>query len=271
MHPTQPGVAAVGGRSIGPKIIKVLSTSQYESSTVIDNANFVERTLEGSDYRVWRVWDSEGKVGDSFSYSAQVWVSDLAFWDVEIPSSQGWRLATATRYGQIHIYNTTAGSKPIFVIPVSDHPLTNIRLNQEGSQLFFVDTQDIIGKVDPFLGILIEKYRISAGSAWYIDTFDSFIDMQEQNDNHVRDDNGMSNLNNNSNKSVIVTGGLDRYLRIYDYRKELQLKRKVYIGCTVTAVIVLDGNDSQERELQEHASALTRSRVCMDEEDNQKS
>lgn len=233
MHPSQPGVAAAGGKDRDLEVFRVLSSSLYQDQ-VEALQNSLNIPVGAADNRVWRMWRAKNVPNDAYGNAAPVWISDLVFLDGDDAvtlMANGWRIATATRFGEIRIYNTLTGRRPIMDIPVSNHPLTNIRLLHGGTGLFFVDTQDILGKIDVESGVLTERYKGIPGSAWHMDIFEK----------STRD-------GGDNNRAIIVTGGLDRHLRIYDPSNGLVLRRKIYIGNTATAVVVLDGFDEDDHE-----------------------
>jgi hypothetical protein len=167
--------------------------------------------------RLWRIWKAKNVGNDQFGNPVPVWVSDVQFLDPDRPMSEGWKLAVATRFGEIRLYDTKCSRGPLLNIIVSNHPLVNLWFGLTENELLFSDSQNVIRRFNWTQATYGEIFRGPAAGGLQ-------IDQQEHN--------------------VLAMGGLDKYLRVYDLTG--QLKYKVNIFSRISGVLVLDGNEIQE-------------------------
>lgn len=89
---------------------------------------------------------------DDLGNKNAIWISDIQFLDLNRPFSEGLRVATATRYGEILLYETRVSQRPIVQVLASYHPIIQLWFGGNEHELIFTDTQFNIGKFDSVTG-----------------------------------------------------------------------------------------------------------------------
>lgn len=161
IHPKHTDIVASGGDKRNLEVFQILS--------VFNNPRIIHRYKARRSSR--KHWSNTGLV----SHNA-VWISDIQFLDIGRPSQDSWRIAVASRYGELFIYETSVSRRPIIQVLASHHPITSLWFGGNEHELIFTDTQFNVGKFDSVTGTFSHKFtgvpssRILSMSASYLPT-----------------------------------------------------------------------------------------------------
>ncbi|CAN6633184.1 hypothetical protein TRVA0_014S00430 [Trichomonascus vanleenenianus] len=156
---------------------------------------------------------------DELGNGVPIWISDIQFLDIHRPVTEGFRLATSTRFGEIRIYDTKRSKRPIFNIQASGHPIVSLFVDRAHEELIFADTQRTIGRLNYNTGVIVKRFTVTPGACQQVDL--------------------------EPNSGTLACGGIDGYLRVYDLSNG-KLKAKINIHSRISGVMVLDGSPDQE-------------------------
>jgi len=154
-----------------------------------------------------------------------IWISKAAFVS---DSSDSFNILTVTRYGEMRYYDTSKGKKPRENYKISADPIVAMSLLDTGKkQVICSDSHRTTARFNYFRGLMEGKYIGSVGSTGAIRVF------------------------NKSN--LLVTGGLDRYIRCYEIESRECLV-KVYVGTEIADVMILSDERGKKRGEKEKSS-----------------
>lgn len=214
-HPLQRGVFAYGGKENDVKIVSLFENVKDEELA----RNLKEKVL----------FQAKNVKNDQLDLRVPIWVSKLIFIDATVKRGS-WSLIAVTRYGQIRLYNTLHGRKPVSNIKISEKPLVTLANTSEPSEVICSDTHTTTLRFNIKKGLLLGKYKGAVGSIQALHTF--------------------------LEGDLLATGGLDRYLRVFDLDSREQVA-KVYVGSQISCVQVIE-DDEEEEEVQEKQSKRKR-------------
>lgn len=229
-NPSVEGIFGYGGEENDVRIVKL-----YESditSEIFDTEN-VENNFKSE-----VVFTAKNVKNDHLDLRVPVWITKIRFF-TEQPE-KGYKFITATHYGQIRVYDTNHGRRPVRDFTVCQKPILTLTFaNEEESEVIISDLHNLIAKhsliqVDDKAS---KTHSASAGDiikpvakllGRFVDQFGATYGVEV-------------------GEGLLVTGGLDRYLRVFDLASR-EIVAKVYVGVEVSSVVVLD---YEEEELQE--------------------
>jgi WD40 repeat protein len=206
MHPRQPGLAACGGKDRSLEILRIFGGEEEDENDIFNS------------WVIRRLWSAKNVRSDEYG-EAPIWISDIRFLDPVSNPEEGYRLATATRFGEIHIYYTLISKRPIYNVRVSNHPLTAIwplPSHEHDSSpvhdraLLWSDTQDKVGKFSTISGKVTKEFKCPPGAALELHCFLARSEAEEAASTTA------STPTQEKSTSVYATGGLDGKLRVYD-------------------------------------------------------
>lgn len=230
MHPKQPGLAACGGKDRNLELLRIFGDDDDDDGTNVFN-NWVIR----------RLWAAKNVRSDEYG-DPPVWISDIRFLDPVANPDEGYRIATATRYGEIHIYYTLISKRPIYNVRASNHPLSAIwplrsyvhdTTPVHDRSLLWCDAQDKIGKFSTISGKVTNEYKCPAGTALELDCM---MSPPDESDDHSE--------TNSEKMCMFATGGLDGKLRVYDVTSG-KLLGIAHVGSKISSVLLLDNTVSK--------------------------
>lgn len=221
-HPTQAGVFASGGKENDVAIIRLFKKK-------ITEADLKEEIL----------FKAKNVKPDKLDLRVPIWISNIAFVDLDQHKKDRWFFITTTRYGQVRKYDTSHGRKPIYSKKLSDTPLVTLKLTAD-DKIICSDTKTTTGIFDINKGVLLGKFKGATGATQSIDTVDG----------------------------KLAAGSLDRYVRVFDIDTREQLA-KVFIGTKISSVVLLDSEDPlTEEEVKEIELKESKARAIEDEEED---
>ncbi len=207
-HPLQEGIFAYGGKE---KDVTIFSLFEPDSKKNINEFKYIQK------------WIGKNVKNDRLDLRVPIWITNIKFINLNNDFlKNGWELITTTHYGQIRGYNTKTSRKPIYSVQVSKFPFTDITNLLNEDEIICSDTHITVSSFNVKTGILSAKYPGSIGS---IQSLYTFIPKT-----------------NEEKYSLLATGGLDKYLRVFNLISREQVS-KVYIGTKISSVWVLSGYD----------------------------
>ncbi|OWB66045.1 hypothetical protein B5S30_g1380 [[Candida] boidinii] len=142
-----------------------------------------------------------------------IWISRIAFIANEPEEKEDvYKLVTVTRHGQVRSYNSTKSRKPTLDFSISKNPLLTLIVSDK-KEIIVSDSHTTTAKFDFTNGSLLGKFTGAVGSIQASFFF--------------------------SPSNVIATGGLDRYVRVFNIKSRETLV-KCFMGTQITDVAILE-------------------------------
>ncbi|ODV97063.1 hypothetical protein PACTADRAFT_48828 [Pachysolen tannophilus NRRL Y-2460] len=182
--------------------------------------SLIPKKNDDSEFELKIIFQGKNVKNDKLDLRVPIWISKIMFIDITV-TGDTYKLITATRYGQIRKYDTSHGRKPIADFKVSEKPLLTLSRTDNPNEIICSDTHVTTAKFDISNGKLIGKYKGAVGS--------------------------IQSLNSYLEGNLLVTGGLDRYVRVFDLDSREQIA-KIYIGSQISCVMMLDDEQDMEEE-----------------------
>lgn len=156
---------------------------------------------------------------DRLDLRQPIWISDLEFLPTE--SKNHYRIVTVTRYGQLRVYDTDKTQRPVVNSKVSDRPLCRVKRVADNIVIAADNhTSTFKYQINNSGTKLLGKY--GAGTTGAVQALDA-------------------------KQNVLVTGGLDRYLRVFNILSR-EIHGRIFIGSQITNVILLEVDVGQDKD-----------------------
>ncbi|KAK9239165.1 hypothetical protein V1525DRAFT_449219 [Lipomyces kononenkoae] len=249
VHPNQPNVIAYGGKERELEISIIQNMHRRESDSNTDSESdrssswYIAAIPTGRSLSHRKLWKAKNVKNDELDLRVPVWISDIRFLDVNRNSGTDFRVVVSTRFGHVRVYETKYSRKPIVNVEVGDHPLIALSPYINDNEIIYCDTNSTTARFNLINGRNGGHYSGAAGS---ILCLDSFFPEQEQErartDANEGDAPSATGLHSGE-LPLLATGGLDRYLRIYNLQTR-EIVAKVFVGAKLSAVCIVDGNSA---------------------------
>ncbi|KAK9474495.1 uncharacterized protein V1510DRAFT_270975 [Dipodascopsis tothii] len=238
VHPRQPNVIAVGGKE---RELELLSIGRMHeaaawagSAAAGAGATAAEPTLTKFLYPS-KLWKAKNVSNDELNLRVPVWISDIRFLDVGRDSKDGWRVAVTTRFGHVRLYETKRSQRPILNVEVGDHPLVCLAPTGVDTDVVYSDTHSTTARFSLTRGSKLGHYKGAVGSTTSLN-----VHLPAAGDDSA---------------PLLATGGLDRYLRVYNLETREQVA-KVFVGTKISAVQIADASPALPAIKQEDEAAV---------------
>lgn len=200
IHPVKRNLVAVGGQ---------------ERDTEIVELDWKELTQKS-------IWQARNVKETRIHLRVPVWVKKIYFLDTE-EEGEVFKLLVVTRYGQFRLYNPKEGRRPRQDMKISEHPITVVERGT-GTNSHTIVASDT--KTSTYVvNITDTSFNMAgklAGATGAVQALSAYSTFEKRN------------------SPVMATGGLDRYLRVFELDGR-SVEAKVFTGTQITAVLVLDG------------------------------
>lgn len=173
------------------------------------------------DLKFEQLFQGKNVKNDKLDLRVPIWITSVLFINLDKHTVSSWEFITTTRYGQVRKYDTTHGKKPIMDKKLSDKPLVQLAKTRNESEIICADTHALTALFHVDKGTLVAKYKGSVGAV-----------------------QGMYSHIQGSGEPLLVTGALDRYVRVFNIDTREQVA-KVYIGSKVSSVWLLDNSTGE--------------------------
>ncbi|ODQ77856.1 hypothetical protein BABINDRAFT_163234 [Babjeviella inositovora NRRL Y-12698] len=220
-HPLQKAVFAYGGKDNDLKVVSITNDNKLTKLSI-------SKKTKAEDVKITQLFQAKNVKNDHLDLRVPVWISKIMFLDpVASADPKHWELATITRYGQLRKYVTSNGRKPIQDIKVSEKPLLTLTSTPNSEEIICSDSHTTTAKYNMTTGRLVGKFPGAVGA--------------------------IQALHADFESGLISTGGLDRYLRVFDIVSR-ELVAKVYIGSKISSVWFLEDDEPVEEVAVKHTS-----------------
>lgn len=222
------GVFAYGGKENDVQIIRL-----YEQNASV-------KIFKKKDWRKKfspkTIFTGKNVKNDHLDLRVPVSISKIRFFK-ENPKD-GYKFLTATRHGQLRLYDTTHGRRPLHDYQVCEKPIIALAFaNEEQSEVIITDTHSLIAKFS--LSKIDEKaFKTNSASAGdIIRPVPKLLGKFAEGGN-----TGATFAVETAEEEIVATAGLDRYLRVFDIETR-EILAKVYVGVEISSVVILDIED----------------------------
>lgn len=230
-NPNEIGVFAYGGKEIDLKIIRLFSIDKKISKKTFENKEFL---------KIEKILDCKNVPNDHLDMRVPVWISKIKFFEEE--NSEGYKLITATRYGQLRLYDTSKSESPLNDFKINEKPLITLNFaNEDQNEIIVTDTHKLVAKytlskIDP------HGFKISSASAGtIIRPTPKLLGKYSEGGNT----GATFGADFAYEEGLVAVGGLDRYLRVFEIETR-KIVAKVYVGTQISDILFLDAEDEEE-------------------------
>lgn len=234
IHPTMVGTFACGGRENDAQVFRLYT----HKLTLQDFKDPAKASKEMSNARA-TLFKAKNVKNDHLDLRCPIWISQIQFLDDSARDS--FKFITVTRYGQLRIYDTAHGKRPVKDYPICDKPILAMTYtNAQQDEIIVTDTHSLVGQFS--LSAVDQKaFKTNSASAGKIvkPVAKLLGKYTGGNTGAVFDLDVVDDL--------VATGGLDRYVRVYELGSR-EVAAKVYIGTQINSVIILETEDEDPSE-----------------------
>ena len=231
-NPHEAGVFACGGKENDARIIRL-----FEGEITKD---VFEAENKQEFFQPDVIFTARNVKNDHLDLRPPIWISSILFFD-EKPKD-GYKFLTSTRYGQVRIYDTTHGKRPIQDYKVCEKPIVTLNFADSEEEVIVSDTHNLVAKYS-LAQIDSKAFKTHSASAGEITKPVSKLLGKFSAGGNTGAIVGVNIFDD----EIISTGGLDRYLRTYDISSR-EILAKVYLGVQISDVLMLDSEDEEEEE-----------------------
>ncbi|KAK6464759.1 ribosome biogenesis protein NSA1 [Scheffersomyces coipomensis] len=229
-NPYEHGTFAYGGKEVDVKIIRLFEKN-------VNHEIFSKKDYKKS-FIPKELFKAKNAKNDHLDLRPQIWISQILFFKDQ--PTNGYKFITATRYGQIRLYDTTHGRRPIKDFKLCDKPIITLSfVNENESEIIVTDTHNLIAKHSLTLVDENAHKTISASAGVIIKPVAKLLGKFSEGGNTG------ATFGVASNGEILVTGGLDRYVRVFDIESR-ELLGKVYLGVEISSILIVDDEDEIE-------------------------
>ncbi|KAI5955891.1 NSA1 [Candida jiufengensis] len=230
INPEFENIFAFGGKE---NDLKVVELYDYKTNSKIFQQDYKEA------FKPKILYQAKNVKNDHLDLRVPIWITNILFFNNG--SNEKFKLITSTRYGQVRIYDSTHGRKPLKDYPICQTPILTLTFaNEEQSEIIITDTHNLISKYT--LDIIDEKaFKTNSATAG-----DIIKPVPKSLGRYTGGNTGATNAVQIL-EDIIAFAGLDRYLRVFDVESR-ELIAKVYVGVEVSSLIILDDEDEAEVE-----------------------
>ncbi|CAG8564498.1 1331_t:CDS:10 [Paraglomus occultum] len=202
VHTKEHHIFACGGKE---RDLSIWDVNAHGSETSPSITSIYTRNTKDPPGVIWR---AKNVKNDFLDMRVPVWITDLQFLNDDDVS----KLVTGTRHHQIRLYDIKAARRPVLDVTTGEHPVVALVRGKNANEVVFSDTFGNVQSLDIRAGKLLERYKGFAGTARGL-----AVDHQ---------------------RSLLITVGLDRFLRIHKMDGTRNLLQKVYLKHKLTDVLI---------------------------------
>ena len=222
-NPYETGVFAYGGQENDVRIVRLFEADKgpHLNYKTEPEVLFTARNVR-NDYLDLRV---------------PIWITGILFLQSK---SKGYQFITTTRYGQMRLYDTVHGRRPILDRKLCDSPIISLNHGETEEEIIITDTRNLVCKYS-LVRCLEKAFEDPTKSSSHTDKDSEPLTLGK----YSAGANTGAIYGVDIVEDYIATGGLDRYLRIYNL-EDRDLLAKVYLGTQVTSVVILEGESDAD-------------------------
>lgn len=230
-NPYARGIFACGGKENDLQIIKFFDKKKKFAKKDFQNA---------SSWKLKVVFKAENVEPDHLDLEVPIWITGILF--CEDAPKKGYKLVTSTRYGHIRKYDTLEETEPVESYKVCDKPIITLTFaSKEQDEIFISDTHTFVARFS-LTKVDSKAHRIvSASAGTFFKPSLKLLGKYSEGGNT----GAIHGVDADLSKNIVVFGGLDRYLRVFDISTRALLL-KVYLGTQISSLAILDATDGDE-------------------------
>ncbi|KAI7885390.1 WD40 repeat-like protein [Lichtheimia hyalospora FSU 10163] len=236
VHPSHPHLFATGGKENDLKlfdanIIMQEDTDDKEEEEEEKDEKRKTRYQKAKAQAKGLIFMAKNVSNDMLDLRVPVWIQDLQFLN-----EQGTRIATATHYHQIRVYDIKEKRRPIHDHDVGGKlPLTNLAIGKNYQQLIFTDTMNTVRVIDVETGRTLAQYKGLTGSCTAV----AVAPAAKFSEPAPED-------------AFVITVSLDRFARVHETKTTFRkVEHKLYLKQRMTCLLVDDEFMHEEEQQQE--------------------
>lgn len=254
-HPSQPGVFAFGGKENDLQVVEL-----FDDKTTLKSFN---KLSKDSKLSFKSIYVAKNVKPDHLDLRVPIWINQIKFVDSENDGS--YKLVTTTNYGQIRIHKTSHGKRPLNDFKICDQGLISLEIVDDNEACIVANTGSLIAKYS-LTKIDENAHKTNSASAGTV-----IKPVAKLLGRFSEGTNTGATYALTSQDDIVVTGGLDRYLRVFDLESRSQIS-KIYLGIEISDILILDTEDEIDPNAPvEPVKKSKRKREDNDEEDEEDS
>lgn len=219
-------VAAVGGQERETEVYK------FEWATPT-NPEIKQEEGENIENTATSLWQARNVKSDRLHLRVPVWISHLAF--LPAASADLYKLQVVTRSGLVRFYDSAEGRRPRQEVRASHEPVSAVAYSDVTGDVVVSDIKSSTYLMGPQgNGTKAEKSAAVAGAA---------LKMRGKLTGSTGAVKALALYGPHA--EFIVTGGLDRYLRVFENAAGRVCVGKVFVGTHITAIAVISGFEDE--------------------------
>ncbi|EGW33138.1 uncharacterized protein SPAPADRAFT_135818 [Spathaspora passalidarum NRRL Y-27907] len=253
MNPTKENIFAFGGEENDLQIIKLFETGV--NHTIFKKKDYANAFVPSVIYRAKNVKN------DHLDLRVPVWITQIIFWQ---DLDKGYKVITSTRYGQVRVYDTTHGRRPVGDYQLCDQPIVTMTMteDEQDPEIIVTTTHGLVAKHSLYQ-VHDRAFKSNSASAGEI-----IKPVLQLRGKYSQGGNTGAILAAEACEDIFATAGLDRYLRVFDLASR-DLLAKVYLGVEVSSLVVLDTEDDDIEEVTTEETKQVKKRTRDVEEDSE--
>ncbi|KAI3403718.1 NSA1 [Candida oxycetoniae] len=233
-NPRRENVFAYGGKENDLQIVELYDAKV--NSTI----------FKKEDYRLVfspkTIFKAKNVKNDHLNLRVPIWITNVLFFsDKKEGSCKHYNLITSTRYGQLRIYDTAHGRRPIKDFQVAEKPIVTLTFaSEEENEVIVTDTHNMIAKYS-LTQIDDKAFKTNSASAGNI------IKPVPKLLGKFTGGNTGATFGVQIHEELATFAGLDRYLRVFDLDTR-QVLAKVYLGVEASSLLIIDDEDEEDED-----------------------
>lgn len=230
-NPYEPGIFAYGGKDNDLQVIKLFN-----------NRTLKKQGFRFDDVNSWKLevlFKAENVEPDHLGLDVPIWITGILF-QKGSGSKTGYKIVTSTGYGHIRQYDTLSDDEPVGSFKVCERPITNLKFASDSQEdIIISDTHNYIAVLS-LVKVDAKAVRIvSASAGTFYKPSLKVLGRYSQGGNT----GAINDITSSPSSNIIATGGLDRYLRVFEVQTR-KLLAKVYLGTQISSICFLEDDSS---------------------------
>lgn len=230
MNPYSPGIVAYGGKNNDLQVAKLFDLKLLEKDR--------QKRKDPSYWKPKVLFQAENVEPDHLGLDVPIWITGILFRKMD--RSKGFRLVTSTWYGHIREYDTLIELEPVASYKVCEKPINALKFATSSQEdIVIADTHTFVARLS-LVKVDAKAIRIVSASAgtFYRPSL-KVLGKYSQGGNT----GAINSIVSSPCTDAIATGGLDRYLRVFDVQTR-RLLAKVYLGTQIGSILFLEDDSS---------------------------
>ncbi|KAI9321711.1 WD40-repeat-containing domain protein, partial [Dichotomocladium elegans] len=242
VHPIHSNIFATGGKANDLKVFDANMIMQHKDSAPTESSNTKKSKKDKAIPGL--LFQAKNVRPDMLDLEVPIWIRDLQF-----VNDKGTKIATATHYHQIRLYDTEGQQRrPVRDVDVGGKvPLTCLRVGKDPNQLVYTDTMNTMRFLDLTTGRPLAQFKGLTGAATDV----------------------ALTSGKNPEDTMLVSVSVDRFLRVHETKTtERKCEHSIYLKQRLTCVLIDEDRaeeDEEEEEEDEEEQAMWEAMETVDD------